>query len=211
MKPYLPALALLAFSGAAQASPVTFDFEATGCSGDACIAAQQYPALLATFTLPGPDSSGSAVWAGDQLGFPGGQTPVFTGDSFSLDFSERAPALSPAFVDQGCSELRICDFNLSWSEVGGQLTALSLVVDAFTDSIGRRGRSFGLSGGPIESLGTYLGADGTFQGCGSSECIIAGSWITTAPPAGSAVPEPGSLALLFGSIAGFGALRWRKT
>jgi hypothetical protein len=35
-------------------------FQATSCSNFGCVAAQQYPALLATLTVPGPDSAGSA-------------------------------------------------------------------------------------------------------------------------------------------------------
>jgi hypothetical protein len=59
---------MLALASPAHAAPVVWDFEATSCtvvygaSFGGCDPAQQYPALLATLTLPGPDSSGSAVW-----------------------------------------------------------------------------------------------------------------------------------------------------
>jgi hypothetical protein len=50
------------------AAPVTWNFEATSCAiiypalpFGGCSPTQQYPALLATLTLDGPDSSGSAV------------------------------------------------------------------------------------------------------------------------------------------------------
>jgi hypothetical protein len=50
------------------AAPVTWDFVATSCTAVipnppfGCVATQHYPALVATLTLAGPDSSGSAFW-----------------------------------------------------------------------------------------------------------------------------------------------------
>jgi hypothetical protein len=148
------------------AAPVTWDFQATSCSnfgGAGCVAAQQYPALLATLTLPGPDSAGSAFWAVDPV-----TPPVYTGDSFVLDFSARYRPLSPAFAGNGgnrdgCGPKQICDFNLSWTETAGQLTALSIDVEAFSDGFGiptGPGGVFGLHGGAIGSDDTYFGLPG---------------------------------------------------
>src|SRR5205085_12206560 len=65
------------------AAPVTWDFVANSCStfsGTGCDPKQQYPALIATLTLTGPDSSCSAVWAGTgPPGLAGGDfSPVFS-------------------------------------------------------------------------------------------------------------------------------------
>src|SRR5438067_2398880 len=84
------------------AAPLTWDFIATGCSSnqqfangllvEGCDPRQTYPVVLATLALTGPDSSGSA-------NFNGGAGPaVYTGDSFSLDFSARYRAITPAFT-----------------------------------------------------------------------------------------------------------------
>src|SRR4051812_1929156 len=88
------------------AAPVTWEFIATGCHSDqqhqnsflveGCVPTQTYPVTLATLTLPGPDSSGSAVWSGP-FGLGLG-SPVYTGDSFSLDWALRYRPLTQAFV-----------------------------------------------------------------------------------------------------------------
>jgi hypothetical protein len=186
--------------GAANAAPVTWDFIATGCSGNVasrnsggCEPQQTYPVVLATFTLTGPDSSGSAI-------FNGGDGPAtYAGDSFALDFSSSYPALTAAFTEnptpfgecEGHSE--ICQFNLSWSESAGQLNALGLYVNTYNDTFG----PFGLGGGSVAS-------DGMFAGCEAAACQISGYW--TNPVTG--VAEPGMLGvMLVGLIGLIGARR----
>jgi hypothetical protein len=116
-----------------EAAPVEWDFIATGCTpssyGGGCLAGQHYPVTLATLTLPGPDSSGTAVFEGILNAHPA----TYTGDSFSLKWSDL-PALTPAFVQNNepygeCEHLgEMCQFNLSWSEHAGQLDGLQLLV-----------------------------------------------------------------------------------
>jgi len=68
------------------AAPVTWDFIATSCVGPAqtlgaggCEPSPQYPLVLATLTLSGPDSSGEASYG------PFGQPPRSSGDPFAFD------------------------------------------------------------------------------------------------------------------------------
>ena len=72
------------------AAPVTWDFIATSCSaavaftpvGGGCDPAQQYPLVVATLTLDGPDSSGNAGVQG--LGGPPAP-PSPSGAPFAFD------------------------------------------------------------------------------------------------------------------------------
>jgi hypothetical protein len=198
------------------AAPVTWDFIATSCSGNVasrnsggCEPQQAYPVVLATLTLTGPDSAGSALW--------GGTGPAtYTGDSFALDFSLNYRALTPAFTEnptpfgecEGPHE--ICQFDLSWSESAGQLDALQIDVNAFNDSFGYS-RAFGLSGGSVASDNIYYGAGGAFAGCETEVCQISGYWanvssVSSLVPA----PEPGSLALLASAFGVWGLTGRRR-
>src|SRR5205085_12432312 len=67
------------------AAPGTWDFVANACStfsGTGCDAKQQYPALIATLTLRGPDSAGAAAWAGPR-------PPAYGRAGSSRGFSSR--------------------------------------------------------------------------------------------------------------------------
>lgn len=189
---YLIALRLIAAAVAispatANATPVTWSFHETACTdlgigGGNCTPPQ--PFVLAALVLPGPTSAGSAFWQGSPS-----VAPVYTGDSFAfMVFSPLAiQTLTPAFTgsNQCNGQPTICDFDLSWSEIAGQLVAVSINFDAFHDDIGGlAGGSFGLTGGRI-ATDTLLG------GCIASQCLVAGFWQSDLP-----MPEPASALLL---------------
>ncbi len=167
--------------------------------GVGCDAKQQHPALLAVLTLPGPDSSGSARWDGDPR-IP----PVYTGDSFTFDFSARYQPLSPSFPgDMECNGgATICNFDLSWAETAGRLDAVSLYMNGFTDTI-----DIGLSGGVIGTDDTFFGADNTFRGCITAACQVTGYWVNASLLTAS---EPGGLALLASAFGVRGLVRRRR-
>ena len=191
---------------AADASPVTWSFYETGItscnspSAFSCVLPPQ-PFVLMTLTLPGPTSTGTAIWQGSP------SLPVYTGDSFALPlpFLTLHPAtLTPAFagaasniggrdcLDNFVGSGALCDFNISWAESAGVLTAISINVDAIDDSIGgmaERG-SFGLTGGPLAS-------DFILGGCSSTQCMVSGFWQSDL-----AVPEPMSAVLLITGLLG---------
>ena len=188
------------------ASPITWDFYVTSCTdtggyGRGCDPTRQYPALLATLTLTGPDSSGSAVWDGT--------TPaVYTGDSFAFDFGiyrTISSGSTGSLNNMACIGAHdICGFDLSWSETGGQLDAVSVDVNGFHDTIGDGyvpGGGFGLSGGLVAS-------DNSIVGCVQSQCTVPGYWTDT--PLVTAAPEPGDLALLASAFGVWGLTGRRR-
>ena len=64
----------------------------------------------------------------------------------------------------------ICSFDISWSETAGDLTNISIALDAEHDNIGGLAGPpgvFGLTGGPIAS-------DGTLGGCTITQCVVSG-------------------------------------
>jgi hypothetical protein len=176
------------------AAPVEWDFIATGCTSDGgCVSGQHYSVTLATLTLPGLDSSGTAT-------FNGGHGPAtYTGDSFVLDFSADYQPLTSSFVQNPtpfgeCWFRQVCQFNISWSEVAGQLIS-PLYVNAYNDTFGGLGpaHTFGLTGIEVASDNVYRGAGGMFAGCSLFQCHISGFWVNDALVT---APEPGALALL---------------
>jgi hypothetical protein len=184
---------------AAYAAPVIWSFyetAITSCNNPRNCVLPPQPFVLMTLALPGPTSSGTAVWLGT------GSQPVYTGDSFILTVPFTLP-LTPAFLGDasnpgglGCLNgvhNTICDFNISWSETAGDLTAVSINIDAVNDNIGGlAGRgAFGLTGGPLAS-------DGTLGGCTNTQCIVAGFWQSDL----TQVPEPMSAVLLLTGLLG---------
>jgi hypothetical protein len=148
------------------------------------------PFVLMTLTLPAPTSAGTATWLGT------GPQPICTGDSFTLTVPFTRP-LTPAFAGDASnpggipcsngSRATICDFNISWSETAGDLTSVSIIIDAVNDNIGGFARlgAFGRTGGPLAS-------DGRLGGCSFTQCAAAGFWQSDL----TAVPEPISAILL---------------
>jgi hypothetical protein len=197
MKQLVPviAAALIALSPAADATVIWSFYETaiTSCNSPGSCVLPSQPFVFMTLGLPGTTSNGTATWLGT------GSQPVYTGDSFTLTTPFTQP-LTPAFAGDiagdnclnGGPRLTICDFNISWSEVAGVLTSVSINIDAVNDNIGgMAGRgAFGLTGGPIAS-------DATLGGCAATQCEIAGFWQSDLT-----VPEPMSVALLVAGLVG---------
>jgi hypothetical protein len=192
---------------AASAAPITWSFyetAITSCNNPRSCVLPPQPFVLMTLTLPGPTSTGTAIWQGSP------SLPVYTGDSFALPlpFLTLHPAtLTPAFagaasniggrdcLDNFVGSGALCDFNISWAESAGVLTAISINVDAIDDSIGgmapERG-SFGLTGGPLAS-------DFILGGCSDTQCTVAGFWQSDLA---ASIPEPMSAVLLITGLLG---------
>ena len=144
------------------------------------------PFVLATLTLPGPISSGTAEWRGT------GTQPVYTGDEFSFDIGFLVRPLSPAFNgDQGGTSCQmgggrptICDFDISWSSSADAL-AIGIDVNAVFDNIS------------LGSVGGRIATDASLGGCENSQCQIAGFWQNDL-----AVPEPSSASLILAGLFG---------
>jgi hypothetical protein len=184
----------------ASAAPITWSFyetAITSCNSPRDCMLPLQPFVLMTLALPGPTSAGTATWLDT------GTPPVYTGDNFTLTVPVMAGLLniSPAFTGYPTigfcrsfvSPSIICDFDISWSETAGDLTAVRINIDAVNDSIGGlAGRgAFGLTGGPLAS-------DGTLGGCGNTQCTVAGFWQSDL----AAVPEPISAVLLITGLLG---------
>jgi hypothetical protein len=91
--------------------------------------------------------------------------------------------------DYGANPLGIIEsYDISWTEVAGQLEAVDITLFSFNDTVD----GIGFSGGRIAS-------DSGFGGCNNTQCSITGYW--------SAVPEPGSATLLLSVLVSLGLVR----
>jgi hypothetical protein len=200
MKQLVPviAAALIALPPTADATVIWSFYETTitSCNGGTCVLPPQ-PFVLLTLTLPGPTSAGTATWPPVISGTR--NPPVYTGDSFalSLPFGPTAtPLLTPAFAGvpdcHGSSPAALCDFDISWTEVAGVLTAVNINVDeSFNNIGGMAGKGpFGLTGGPLAS-------DLILGGCSAAQCTVAGFWQSDLT-----APEPMSIAPLVAGLVG---------
>jgi hypothetical protein len=205
----LPCAFALLTAERVEAAPVTWDFIATGCSNgpfnNGCVPAQTYPVELATLTLPGPNSSGTAVWNGITA-------PIYRGSGFSLDFSGSYLPITDTYPGHEfeCGPGQLCSFDLSWSESGGQLDAVGLNVMGYNDTMSGNiagNGSFGLTGGYVASDNIYYGAGDAFAGCTAGQCRISGYWVNDALVT---APEPRSVALLASAFGLWGLTGRRK-
>lgn len=159
----------------AQAAPVEWDF-----------VDDTSRITVASLTLTGPDSAGSAIW-------PINNAATYTGDSFAFNFDfPHHQSLTPAFnpTTDTCYQqdltpqdnYRLCEFSISWSESLSVLNAVDIRVDSLYDGI-----RADLSTAIISSVPASYGPCPT-----DNTCHLSGSWID-APPA---VSEPNSFVLL---------------
>jgi hypothetical protein len=124
------------------ATPVTWSFyetAITSCSNPGSCVLPPQPFVFITLALPGPTSNGTATWLGTV------NQPVYTGDSFALTTGASfMRPLTPSFMGGASNPSGsafanggdICDFNISWSETAGQLTAVDINIDLVSDNIG---------------------------------------------------------------------------
>jgi len=196
------ATVLIALAPAANAT-VVWTFYETGCTG--CLPMPPPPIAIATLTLSGPDSAGSAIWEpGTHAGIPVAAPPMLFGDTtnFSLFFSTAA-IVPPSY---GYNNFQcglvvfahsvLCDYDISWSEQNGQLNAVAINLNSQDTQIGNpRFQTFGLTGGSVAT-------DGTIGNCTISQCQITGFWQNNLQ-----VPEPMSASLLLSGLLGLALTR----
>jgi hypothetical protein len=195
---------------AAVFATVTWSFYETSCTpqtpfaGSLCpdsASSVTLPYLLARLVLPSATSTGTASWENTA---PPGQPPsppILAGDA---DFS-FVPALGSfiapptygtnAFCPFGFVPGAICSYDISWTEIAGQLVAIQ--IDYLTISSAEI--RLGLTGGRIAS-------DFTIGGCPLlGTCEVTGFWASDL----EAIPEPTSAALALAVLLTL-PLLWRR-
>ena len=187
-------LLILSLVCAARAAPVTWTFYQTSCTAAPESLAScgrigesgpisTPPTPVGTLTLPGPISSGSAIYNHN------GTPPVLTGDgnNFSLFFG-FPPASMSALVLNPPTELSLDStfYNVRWDET----------PDDLTDVLVNYENPFFSGSADVGEFGGEVGSDGEVGSCIMGECMITGFWSTSIP----SVPEPSSLKFLVAGL-----------
>ena len=187
------------FAAAEAHATVTWSFYETSCTpisgGGTC---SPFTDALASLTLPGATSTGSADWTGSLL-----TPPVLTGDTdFTFTPSRGDPIAPPDYgfnslcaMGGGETPETVCRYDINWSETAGVLTAIGITYQ--TVSVAEI-LNLGLTGAIIAS-------DNSIGGCPQGgACTVTGFWRSDLP-----VSEPASAMLLLSGILGFGVVRPR--
>src|SRR5438477_2898957 len=164
-KTFIALTCVLMLSKPASAS-ITFDFfetRITACAATSCVQPQQ-PTVLMALTLSSLNETGSAIYA------PPSSPPSVTDPNFAFAVNAVGEQLVSAPNFGSLPAGFVHHYNISWAEVGGQLTAVSIdYLSDLSNQIGGAAGTFGLAGGGI-------GSDGTMGGCGFGTCTVAGYW-----------------------------------
>jgi hypothetical protein len=186
---------------AADAAPVTWNFYETGCVAELGLSTSPcklppQPYAIASLTLPGPTSSGSAQAYGYAL-YPNlpAAPPILTGggNDFTFVLNGTASKLTPSDLigpgknNPGYFPDAIDHYDISWTEIAGQLTKVSVYFLTEANEI-----SVGLNGG-------FIGSDFMLGGCNLSTCDVTGYWQSDLA---ISVPEPMSAVLLITGLLG---------
>ena len=179
------------FGGRARAT-VTFDFYETGitaCGTAICVQPPQ-PTVLMRLTLSSPTETGSAEYV-----FPS-SPPVVTDVNFAFHLNGFGePVISaPNFGSTPVGF--VLGYDITWGDMGGELTAVSVNYLSTNDQVAFSAGSFGLTGGGI-------GSDAGIDGCSMGTCTVAGYWQRE-------VPEPASAALFGCALVGLAFLGRRR-
>jgi hypothetical protein len=207
----------------AHADPVTWTFYETSCAvltSSVGFCGNNFsergpiptspPLAVATLTLPGPNSGGSADY--DPFGPP--PQPVLTGDgnNFSLAFGFPVASDTGLFLNPPTNlglYPRYEYYDVSWGEFDGELGFVQIIYATGPEGLSGNAGGFNEVGAGFFGLdGGSVGSDGEVGACNIGECNITGYWSS-----GGSVPEPSSLISMLAALimlTGIAVRPWRS-